>query len=189
MTAPTLTDGPSPGGALPSMFQPQTPRREMSLVGRSGPGEGSVHSSAPWLKCPHAQVPRPSMDQVRLRGSGPRAELWGPEPCSHSHQKAVWFHSAFRARHTGQHPTLLTTRHLTGVALPSPISQEVPEGTDPDTPGAQLLCRAGGSVGLTLAQPEGRLPWAWTPLTGHLRAGTLTWSEMCPPPSTHTVPG
>lgn len=34
--------------------------------------------------------------------------------------------------------------HLSSVTLPSSISQEVPEGTDPDIPGAHLLCHTGG---------------------------------------------
>lgn len=167
---------------------PQAGNEPRELLRTRGGCCAQLNSMAKMLSRP-CPTPILQKDKVRLRGSGPRAKLWGPKPCSHSCQQAVWFHSTSRARPTGEHPTLLPTCHLTGVTLPSSISQEAPEGTDPDMPGAQLLCHAGGSVGLTLAQPEGRLPWAWTPLTGYLQAGTLAWSEMCPPTSTHTVPG
>lgn len=90
MTTPRLTGGPSPGGALPSIFQSQTPRREMSLVGHSGPREGAVHSSTPWLKSlkpvSHAHLADGSSEAERVgptcKAAGTKAlQSLTPEGC------------------------------------------------------------------------------------------------------------
>lgn len=197
---------PPPPLPPPAAF-PVFPQEELGGAG-SGPPPKAVPCQAPsslrplgqvmsiltvWLKASVRRLSCPPCRwEVRLRGSGPCSSQGAQAGLGLMSRRPETSQGGIQSTHPqAKHLVLLTVCHVTGETPPLPPRLGWRQRGQIQTAlQAHFLCHPGGSAGLKLAQPEGRLPlglgFPFIQGTSSQDARLITQRERHPPLSLRT---